>query len=70
MFVAPKTLSLNKTKEKHVFLFEFWLLIRTFGFAEGTFARQNKRKARFSFVLCSLIRTFVTWKRRKSLVVL
>ena len=55
MFVVPKTLSLDKTKEKLVFLFEFWLLIRTFGFAEGTFARKYKRKVHFQFAFCSLI---------------
>ena len=45
---------------KKLFFFVLRSLIRTFGSAEGTFVRKNKRKNRFSFVLRSLIRTFAS----------
>ena len=41
----------------------FHSLIRTFGFAEGTIARNSKEKTGFFFAVPSLIRTFAAMKR-------
>ena len=63
MFVVPKTLSLDKTKEKRAFLlFCARLFHKIFTF--------EKTNILVFFSLTQIFRTFVTWKRRKSLVVL
>ena len=42
-------------KRKKVFFFVLFLFIRTFGFAEGTFARKNKEKQAFLWFFPRLI---------------
>ncbi len=63
MFVVPKTLSLDKTKEKCTFNLHFARLFHKI----FTFEKTN---ILVFFSLTQIFRTFVTWKRRKSLVVL
>jgi hypothetical protein len=54
------------SKEKPFFLLLFTRLFVPLAVAEGTFARNIKRKNGFSFVIHSLIRTFAHEKTMKA----
>jgi hypothetical protein len=58
LWLSPKVLSLGTAKEKRVFLWLFSRLFVPLAVAEGTFARNSKRKTSISFAIPSLIRTF------------
>jgi hypothetical protein len=66
LWLAPKVLSLGKTKEKRIFLLFFARLFVPLAGAEGTPARKSKRKMTFSFVFRSLIRTFAAVNERRT----